>query len=62
MAILQRVLRIWPCYIMTMLIYYTIFMHLGSGPRWNVNEPIVLICKDMYRAIFFLDNLIDNGQ
>jgi peptidoglycan/LPS O-acetylase OafA/YrhL len=36
-AILQRVLRIWPCYIITILIYYSVFMHLGSGPRWIQN-------------------------
>lgn len=61
MAILQRALRIWPCYIITMLIYYTIFMHLGSGPKWAENEPIVLMCKDMWKAIFFVDNFVGNG-
>ena len=62
LAILQRVLRIWPAYILTMLIYYGIFMHMGGGPRWQNNEPIVMACQNMWRSIFFVDNLIDNGR
>jgi len=54
LAILQRLLRIWPAYILVMLMYYTIFMHLGSGPRWGANEPTVMICQNMWRSIFFI--------
>jgi peptidoglycan/LPS O-acetylase OafA/YrhL len=62
MAILQRVLRIWPSYILTMLFYYTTFMKLGSGPRWPFGDPIVKMCQNMWRSIFFVDNLIGNGK
>jgi peptidoglycan/LPS O-acetylase OafA/YrhL len=34
-AILHRVIRIWPAYVLTMLFYYTTFMKLGSGPKWS---------------------------
>lgn len=60
-AILQRVLRIWPAYIIAMMIYYSIYMHLGEGPFWQAQEPIVKICDNMWRSIFFVDNLVDNG-
>jgi len=37
-------------------------MHMGAGPRWqSSNEPIVMICQNMWRSIFFVENLIDNG-
>ena len=34
-GILQRALRIWPCYILVMLFYYSLFMLCGSGILWN---------------------------
>lgn len=37
-GILQRVLRIWPCYILTMLFYYSLFMLCGSGMLWSKLE------------------------
>jgi peptidoglycan/LPS O-acetylase OafA/YrhL len=33
MAVVHRVLRIWPCYIMTMLFLKYVIAHIGSGPR-----------------------------
>ena len=35
LAFIQRLLRFWPSYIMAMLIFYTIYLNLGSGPRWG---------------------------
>lgn len=34
MAIVHRVLRFWPSYIMTLLIFYSVYLHLGGGPLW----------------------------
>lgn len=62
LAIVQRALRIWPAFIITMLIYYSIFMHLGEGPKWQSTEPIVMICKNMWQSILFVQNLINNGE
>ena len=42
LAILQRVLRIWPAYLIAILFYYTMFMHLGSGPKWASSELAVM--------------------
>ena len=41
LGILQRALRIWPAYLMDLLFYYTVYMHLGSGPKWGQMEPVV---------------------
>jgi peptidoglycan/LPS O-acetylase OafA/YrhL len=62
LAIIQRVLRIWPAYILVMMIYYSFFMHLGDGPRWQFHEPVINICSKMWRSIIFVDNLVDNGE
>ena len=35
LAILNRYLRIVPAYLLAMLIYYSVFPHLGSGPLWR---------------------------
>ncbi len=45
-----------------MLIFYTIYLNLGSGPRWGSDEETVKFCGSMWRAIFFVDNLVNNGE
>jgi peptidoglycan/LPS O-acetylase OafA/YrhL len=35
MAFIQRVLRFWPSYLIAIMIYYSVYLHLGSGPRWG---------------------------
>ena len=61
-AIIQRILRIWPAYILVMMIYYSFFMHMGDGPRWQFNEPTINLCSRMWKSILFVDNLVDNGE
>ena len=51
-----------PAYLMTLLIYYSVFMHLGSGPKWIVNEEYTGLCKNMWRSVLFIDNLVNNGH
>ncbi len=62
LAILHRVLRIWPAFILAMMIYYSIYMHLGQGPFWTQQQPIVKLCNHMWRQIFFINNFVDNGN
>ena len=38
LAILSRLLRIIPAYLLTILVWYSMFMHWGSGPRWVPNQ------------------------
>ena len=33
-TILQKLMRILPAYVLTILFWYSVFIHLGSGPRW----------------------------
>ena len=62
MGILQRALRIWPAYILSMMFYYSLFMRTGSGPYWQKAWVDVSQCKTMWREIIFLSNFIENGQ
>ena len=63
MALLHRLLRFWPSYITAILIFYTLYMHLGSGPFWHLQYDIaVRPCQKMWKPIFFVDNIVDNGQ
>jgi peptidoglycan/LPS O-acetylase OafA/YrhL len=63
-AILHRVLRFWPSYIFTIIIYSTIYIHTGEGPLWWLGKTLGQIdfCDDFWKTIFFMDNLIDNGE
>ena len=47
-----------------MMIYYGIFIHTGSGPLWFRVQTAGQIdnCANMYKPIFFVDNIVDNGQ
>ena len=61
LAILNRFLRFIPAYFVAIMIYYTIFPHLGSGPSWKPSLAGVPACDHMWRSLLFVDNLIDNG-
>jgi peptidoglycan/LPS O-acetylase OafA/YrhL len=37
-AIVHRILRFWPSYLTTILVFYAIFIHTGSGPIWWNNQ------------------------
>ena len=64
LAIVHRLLRFWPSYIMTILIYYSLFLHAGSGPLWWLAEILGQVnnCASMWKPLIFVDNLVDNGQ
>lgn len=64
LAIVHRILRFWPSYIMAMLIYYGIFIHTGSGPLWFKVQRAGQIdnCAAMWKPIIFVDNIVDNGE
>jgi len=38
LRVLGRLLRILPAYMLTILIWYSMFIHWGGGPRWVPNE------------------------
>jgi peptidoglycan/LPS O-acetylase OafA/YrhL len=57
-AIFQRMLRLWPSYIFAILIYYSVYLHLGNGPNWGTDEKDVKYCNAMWKPLIFVDNLV----
>ena len=45
-----------------MLVWYSMFMHWGSGPRWVPNQEYSNLCKNLWRTVLFVDNLVNNGH
>jgi hypothetical protein len=43
------------------MIYYSVYLHLAEGPLWGVDQQQVLWCKKIWKPLFFIDNLVDNG-
>ena len=62
LTILYRYLRIVPSYLFAILIWYSMFMHWGSGPKWVPNQQYSNLCKNMWRTMLFVDNLVNNGH
>ncbi len=61
-AILQRALRFWPCYLYCILLYYSVYIHTGSGPFWGRDTAGPEACSTIWRPLLFIDNLVDNGD
>jgi peptidoglycan/LPS O-acetylase OafA/YrhL len=60
--VLKRALRFLPAYLLVILVWYSMFIHLGSGPKWIPNEEYPALCKNMWRTVLFIDNLVNNGH
>lgn len=63
MAIVHRILRFWPSYLMAILLLYAVFLQIGHGIFWFQNEATDQIdnCAKIWKPMFFVDNLVDNG-
>lgn len=59
-AILHRLLRIWPCYILCIAINSYIIPFLGSGPRWFLNEGSTACTAGSWKNILFIDNFFED--
>lgn len=64
MAVLHRLLRFWPSYLMTIAIYYSVYIHTGDGPFWGENMTLgqIPFCSEAWKTVLFVDNLVDNGE
>ena len=63
MALLHRLLRFWPSYITAILIFYSLYIHLGSGPFWHLEYSVAVEpCSKIWKPLLFVDNLVDNGE
>ena len=62
LAFLNRWLRIVPAYLVAILLFYSVYVHVGSGPRWGNIPAAVQTCGSIWRPLLFVDNLVDNGK
>ncbi|KAJ8922576.1 hypothetical protein NQ315_007606 [Exocentrus adspersus] len=62
--IIHRYLRLTPAMLMIYLVTISIFMHMGSGPAWNLmNQGTVDVCKKHWaRFFFYIQNYYDDFQ
>lgn len=62
-AILHRFIRIWPTYMVAILIFWKIAPFLGSGPIWSNFYKLSCSCNDggVLWNMFFIDNFGDHG-
>lgn len=63
-CVLHRFIRIWPTYMLAILLYWKIAPYLGSGPIWNSFNYLASSCDNggMVWNMFFLDNFGDHGK
>lgn len=60
--ILQRALRLWPAYLVAMLLFFSVYMGLDSGPFWYQMQYQTQFCSKMWKEVLFLANFVDNGS
>ncbi|CAK82315.1 unnamed protein product (macronuclear) [Paramecium tetraurelia] len=56
LVILHRLLRIWPCYIICIMINSYILPYLGGGPRWWSAMNYTDCAAGAFRNLLFIDN------
>lgn len=45
-CVLHRLIRIWPTYVLAILIYWKVAPFLGSGPIWRTFYTLTCACND----------------
>lgn len=60
-AIIQRILRIWPAFFFTITFFAFIFIHIGSGPLWGLLDIYITRCEHTWKSLLFDGNLFDDG-
>jgi len=63
-AILHRFIRIWPTYMVAILVFWKVAPYFGSGPLWPIyNNVFASACNDggVLWNMFFIDNFGDHG-
>ncbi|CAD8083139.1 unnamed protein product [Paramecium primaurelia] len=59
--LLHRILRIWPCYVVAILISSQLVPYIGDGPRWFMALDR-FECATGWRNLIFIDNLFYDTQ
>jgi peptidoglycan/LPS O-acetylase OafA/YrhL len=60
--VFKKLLRVMPAYVLTLIFYSSVFLHLRSGPKWVLNDEYTALCKNMWRSLLFVDNFVNNGR
>ena len=62
LAIFNRFLRLIPAYFVAIMIYYSVFPHLGSGPLWyQLQQQTITPCDNgWWKSLLFINNLTDH--
>lgn len=62
-AVLHRFIRIWPTYMLAILIFWKIAPYTGDGPIWRTYYTVSCSCNDggVLWNMFFIDNFEDHG-
>lgn len=63
MALIHRFVRIWPTYLVAILIFWKIAPLLGNGPIWNTYSIFAGKCDNLGALwnLLFIDNFMDHG-
>lgn len=62
-AVIHRIIRIWPTYMLSILLFWKIAPYFGDGPIWKTFYNLTCPCNDggVFWNMFFLDNFGDHG-
>lgn len=58
-AIIQRILRLWPAFFFAITFFGFVFVHIGSGPIWKLRSSSISLCSHFWESILFYGNLKD---
>jgi len=63
-SVLHRFVRIWPTYMLAILMYWKVAPYLGNGPIWKTFYTLSCSCNNggVIWNMFFLDNFEDHGN
>ncbi|XP_050427088.1 nose resistant to fluoxetine protein 6-like isoform X2 [Adelges cooleyi] len=62
--LLYRMSRIWPVYIMALLLHVSIFPYLGNGPFWNaiIQTEVEYCRRNWWTNILFINNYVNTQE
>ncbi len=62
-SIVHRIIRIWPTYMVALLLFWKISPFLGSGPIWRIFYNLTCSCNNggALWNMFFIDNFGNHG-
>ena len=61
-ALINRVIRLWPCLLITLLVYWKISPYLSFGPIWFFHISSIETCdkNGWWRRLLFISNFTND--